>query len=64
MAEGELVDLKASIYDINGRLIKHFGKVELNLGVGNLPKSNLKSGLYFVKFENEGKQGIKKVLIE
>jgi len=64
MASGELVDLKASIYDINGRLIKSFDKIELNLGLGNLPKSNLKSGLYFVKFEHEGKQGIKKVLIE
>lgn len=64
MASGELVDLKASIYDINGRLVKSFDKVELKLGMGNLPKSNLKSGLYFVKFENEGKQGIKKVLIE
>ena len=60
----EMVDLKVSIYDINGRLMKTFDKVDVYLGVGNLPKSNLKSGLYFVKFEHEGKQGVKKVIIE
>lgn len=60
----EMVDLKVSIYDLNGRLIKNFDKVDVYLGVGNLPKSNLKSGMYFVKFEHEGKQGVKKVIIE
>ena len=61
---GEIVGLKVSIYDINGRLMKRFDKVDLSLGEGNLPKSNLKSGLYFVKFEHEGKQGVKKIIIE
>ncbi len=61
---GELVDLKVSIYDINGRLMKRFDKIDLSVGEGNLPKSNLKSGLYFVKFEHEGKQGVKKLIIE
>lgn len=61
---GEIVDLKVSIYDIHGRLMKRFDKVDLSLGEGNLPKSNLKSGLYFVKFEHEGKQGVKKLIIE
>lgn len=60
----EMVDLKVSIYDINGRLMKTFDKVDVSLGIGNLSKANLKSGLYFVKFEHEGKQGIKKVIIE
>ncbi|MEL4457261.1 T9SS type A sorting domain-containing protein [Lutimonas vermicola] len=64
MASGEMVDLKASIYDINGRLMKRFDKIELSVGEGNLPKSNLKSGLYFLKFEHEGKQGVKKLIIE
>jgi len=58
VTSGDIVDLNVSIYDINGRLMKHFDKVDLYLGQGNLPKSNLKSGLYFVKFEHEGKQGI------
>ena len=64
MASGEMVDLKASIYDINGRLLKRFDKIELSVGEGNLPKPNLKSGLYFLKFEHEGKQGVKKLIIE
>ncbi len=61
---GEIVKLKVSIYDINGRLVKYFDKVDLSLGEGSLSKSNLKSGLYFVKFEHEGKQGVKKLIIE
>ncbi len=61
---GEIVELKVSIYDINGRLVKYFDKVDLSLGEGSLSKSNLKSGLYFVKFEHEGKQGVKKLIIE
>lgn len=63
-ASGEIVKLKVSIYDINGRLVKYFDKVDLSLGEGSLSKSNLKSGLYFVKFEHEGKQGVKKLIIE
>lgn len=61
---GEVVDLKATIYDINGRLMRRFDKIDLSSGEGYLPKSNLKSGLYFVKFEHEGKQGVKKLIIE
>ena len=64
VASGEMVDLKASIYDINGRLIKRYDKIDLSIGEGSLSKSNMKSGLYFVKFEHEGKTGVKKLLIE
>jgi hypothetical protein len=62
--EGEMVDLKASIYDINGRLLRQYQYLDMSVGEGRLPKSNLKSGLYFVKFEHEGKQGVKKLIIE
>ena len=64
MASDEMLDVKASIYDINGRMVKSYDRVDLYQGEGNLPKSNLKSGLYFLKFEHEGKQGVKKLLIE
>lgn len=64
MATDEMLDVKASIYDINGRMVKSYDHVDLSRGEGNLPKSNLKSGLYFLKFEHEGKQGVKKLLIE
>ena len=45
-----MVDLKASIYDINGRLMKTFDTVDVSMGIGNLSKSNLKSGLYFILY--------------
>lgn len=61
---GELVDLKASIFDINGRLLKYYDQIKLFGNQGNLSKSGLGSGLYFVKFEHEGKQGVKKIIIE
>ena len=64
VASSEMLDVKASIYDISGRLVRSYDHVDLSQGEGNLPKSNLKSGLYFVKFEHEGKQGVKKLLIE
>ena len=48
-----MTDLKASIYDINGRLMKTFDTVDVSMGIGNLSKSNLKSGLYFIKFEHD-----------
>lgn len=63
-ADGAFMEVKASIFDIHGRLLKQYEHVNLSLGEGNLPKSNLKSGLYIVKFEHEGKQGTKKLIIE
>lgn len=63
-ASNEMIDLNAAIYDINGRLMKTFDKVDVTTGIGNLSKTNLKSGLYFIKFEYEGKQGTKKIIIE
>lgn len=64
VTSGEMQGLKASIYDINGRMIRSYDHLDPSSGEGKLPKSNLKSGLYFVKFEHEGKQGVKKLLIE
>lgn len=64
VASGEMVDLKASIYDLNGRLIRRYDDIKLYTGQGSLSKTNMKSGLYFVKFEHEGKVGVKKLLIE
>ncbi|MGI9530842.1 T9SS type A sorting domain-containing protein [Lutimonas sp.] len=64
LSETELIDLKVSIFDINGRMVKTYDQFRASPGEGALPKSNLKTGLYFVKFEHEGKQGVKKLLIE
>ncbi len=64
VSASEMIDLKVSIFDINGRLIKAYDQFRVPSGEGAIPKSNLKSGLYFVKFEHDGKQGVKKLLIE
>lgn len=63
-AASEMNGLNVSIYDLNGRKVRQYDGVDLNFGQGSLRKSNLKSGLYFIRFEHEGKQGIKKILIE
>lgn len=63
-AASEMDGLNVSIYDINGRVVRQYDAVDLNFGQGSLGKSNLKSGLYFIRFEHEGKQGVKKILIE
>jgi hypothetical protein len=61
---GDVLNMKASLYDLHGRLLKEYHNVEISAGEGNLSKANLKSGLYFVKFEQEGKQGVKKLIVE
>lgn len=61
---GDMIDLKASLYDIHGRLIDRFDNIDLSMGVGNIPKSNLKTGLYFLKFQHNGKQAVQKLIIE
>ena len=56
--------LNVTIYDMNGRVLKQPAAVRLNGGTGNLPTVNLVSGMYIIKFEYEGKTGVKKVIIE
>ena len=47
-----------------GRELRLYNKVSTSGGIGSLPKPNLKSGIYLLKFDHEGKQGIKKIIIE
>lgn len=61
---GDMIDLKASIYDVHGRLIDRFDDIDISMGVGNIPKSNLKTGFYFVKFQHKDKQAVQKLIIE
>lgn len=56
--------LNVTIYDMNGRVLKQYAAMQLNGGTGNLPTANLVSGMYIIKFEHEGKTGVKKVIIE
>lgn len=63
-ASNGLIDLKASLYDITGRELKYYDDINISNGIGSLEKPNLKSGLYFLKFDHQGKQGVKKIIIE
>jgi hypothetical protein len=61
---GEGSDLRAMIFDVNGRLLQSYDNIQMNGDIGNLPAQKIKSGLYFLKFEYEGKQGVKTIIIE
>lgn len=64
LTKNEMKDLQITLYDINGRQIKVFKDVKTFGNVGVLNKPNIKSGIYLLKFDHEGKQGIKKIIIE
>ncbi len=63
-SSNELNGLQVSLYDIRGRELRVYKNIPFNSGVGSLQKPNLQSGIYILKFNHEGKQGIKKIIIE
>jgi len=56
--------LQISLYDLSGRTLQIYKNITSNNGLGTLQQPNLPSGIYILKFEQEGKQGIKKIIIE
>ena len=64
MTKNDMKNLQITLYDINGRLIKVFKNVKTYGKRGAINKPDLKSGIYLLKFDHEGKQGIKKIIIE
>jgi len=62
--ENDMQNLNVVLYDITGRIIKSYNQINTVGRSGIIPKPNLKSGLYFLKFDFEGKQGVKKIIIE
>ena len=60
----ELYDLNVDLYDIMGRRTRSYKNVTTYNGLGNLKKPNIKSGIYLLKFDYDGKQGVKKIIIE
>ena len=57
-------NLEINVFDLNGRLVRSYNNVGTYNGTGQVSKGNLGSGLYFVKFEEDGKTGVKKMLVE
>jgi hypothetical protein len=60
----EMKDLQVSLFDIMGRKVQSYSHISTYNGTGSIQKSSLKSGMYFLVFEHEGKQGVKKIIIE
>ena len=57
-------ELKASIYDINGKLVRNYLRVKMEYGEGLIPATGLNNGLYIIRFEHDGRSGTKKILIQ
>ena len=64
LTKNEMTNLQITIYDITGRQLKVYNNLKTHGNMGTINKPNLKSGIYLVKFVHEGKQGIKKIIIE
>lgn len=62
--ENDMRNLDVILYDIAGRKIKSYKQINTLGRIGSIPKPNIKTGLYFLKFNFEGKQGTKKIIIE
>lgn len=60
----DMRNLEVTLYDIMGRKLKTYSNVSTSGGVGSIGKPNLKSGVYLLKFDHEGKEGVKKIIIE
>jgi Secretion system C-terminal sorting domain len=63
-ASNDLIDLKVTLYDYMGRKIRYYDNIKTTNGIGYLQKPNLQSGIYLLRFEFEGKQGVKKIILE
>ena len=59
-----MVNLEVTLYDIMGRKLKTYSKISTSGGVVSIRKPNLKSGIYLLRFDHEGKQGVKKIILE
>ncbi len=60
----EMKEMRVSLFDIMGRKVQSHNQISTYNGIGTIQKSYLNSGIYFVVFEYEGKQGVKKIIIE
>lgn len=59
-----LENLEVTIFDLLGRKISNQKNISVSNNRGLIHKPNLKSGIYLLKFEHEGKKGTKKILIK
>tara|TARA_R110002073_G_scaffold57778_4_gene146663 strand:+ start:70492 stop:71421 length:930 start_codon:yes stop_codon:yes gene_type:complete len=62
--QNDLDDLEVFMYSLTGRQLRHYKNIGTLNGIGSLPKPNVSSGIYFLKFLHNGKQGVKKIIIQ
>lgn len=62
-ADNDMRDLQLELFDMAGVKIRTYQVNTYNRN-GSIEKPNLRAGLYFLKFYHEGKQGVKKLIIE
>jgi hypothetical protein len=63
-SSNDLTGLEVTLFDLSGRKLKTYQHISSVNGIGELQKIPLSSGVYILRFEQEGKQGIKKIIIE
>ena len=59
-----LNNLQITLYDTLGRKLEVYSDVTVTNSWGSIKKPNVNSGVYFLKFEHEGKQGVKRIIIK
>jgi len=47
-----------------GKKLRYYDDVNTLNGIGTMPRATLTSGVYLLKFQHEGRQVVKKIIIE
>lgn len=63
-SEEDMQNLEVVVYDITGKRVANHNNMTTFNRIGSIPTYNMSSGIYFVKFQHQGKQGVKKIIIE
>ncbi len=64
ISENNLAELSAELYDITGKQVRRYNNIVILNGFGALDRTAIGSGIYFLKFIHQGKQGVKKIILE
>ena len=64
VSQNDLDGLKAILYDVTGKQIRSYQDITTFNGIGSLNRDSIRSGIYLLKFVHEGKQGVKKIILE
>lgn len=57
-------NLKVTLYDFMGKKLRYYDTINTLNGIGTMPRAELTSGIYLLKFQHDGKQVVKKIILE